>query len=130
MSKKQKMIVLLNLFTVAVQIYASTICIINRGWYAFQYYTMDSNIFAAITSIMLIFSLLSARTFFGQAFTQSEQPLQLSDLNVNLAIITHSLKLTYFSLKGQGQYIWNLAFQHIRNTAVDRCILDWQSCGF
>lgn len=58
MSKKQKIIVLLNLFTVAVQIYASTICIINRGWYAFQYYTMDSNIFAAITSIMLIFSLL------------------------------------------------------------------------
>ena len=58
MTTKQKIAVLLNLASVGAQIYASAICIMSRGWWAFQYYTMDSNIFAAITSIMLIFALL------------------------------------------------------------------------
>ena len=59
MTKKHKLIILLNLIAVLAQVYASTICIINRGWLAFQYYTMDSNIFSAITSILLIYSLLT-----------------------------------------------------------------------
>ena len=58
MTTKQKIAVLLNLASVGAQIYASAICIMNRGWWAFQYYTMDSNIFAAFTSIMFIFALL------------------------------------------------------------------------
>lgn len=62
MTTKQKFAILLNLASIGAQIYASTICIMNRGWWAFQYYTMDSNIFAAITSILLIFSLLSKKT--------------------------------------------------------------------
>lgn len=59
MNTKQKLAILFNLIGAGVQIYASTILILNRGLLAFQYYTMDSNIFAAFTSIMLVFALLS-----------------------------------------------------------------------
>lgn len=61
MNNKQKAAFILNLFAVAAQIYASTICILDKGWLAFQYYTMDSNIFSAISSIFLIISLLSKK---------------------------------------------------------------------
>jgi len=59
MTTKQKLAVFLNLAAAGVQLYATVILIIKRSWGAFQYYTMDSNIFAAITSIFLIFALLS-----------------------------------------------------------------------
>lgn len=59
MTTKQKLAVFLNLAVAGVQLYATVILIIKRSWGAFQYYTMDSNIFAAITSIFLIFALLS-----------------------------------------------------------------------
>lgn len=59
MTTKQKLAVFLNLAAAGVQLYATVILIIKRSWGAFQYYTMDSNIFAALTSIFLIFALLS-----------------------------------------------------------------------
>lgn len=59
MTTKQKLAVFLNLAAAGVQLYATVILIIKRSWGAFQYYTMDSNIFATITSIFLIFALLS-----------------------------------------------------------------------
>lgn len=59
MTTKQKFAILLSLITVGAQLYSTVVLIIERGWLAFQYYTMDSNIFAAITSILMIFSLLS-----------------------------------------------------------------------
>ena len=59
MTTKQKLAVFLNLAAAGVQLYATVILIIKRSWGAFQYYTMDSNLFAAITSIFLIFALLS-----------------------------------------------------------------------
>ena len=59
MTTKQKLALFFNLAAAGAQIYASIILIINRGWFAFQYYTMDSNIFAAITSLFLIFALLA-----------------------------------------------------------------------
>ena len=62
MTTKQKFAILLSLITVGAQLYSTVVLIIERGWLAFQYYTMDSNIFAAITSILMIFSLLSKGT--------------------------------------------------------------------
>lgn len=59
MGTKQKFAILFNLASAGVQIYASILLIMSRGWLAFQYYTMDSNIFAAITSILLIIALLT-----------------------------------------------------------------------
>ena len=62
MTTKQKFAVLLSLITVATQLYSSIGLIVDRGWIEFQYYTTDSNLFAAITSILMIFSLLSKGT--------------------------------------------------------------------
>ncbi len=59
MTRKQKIVILLNVLAVVAQVYASAICIVNRGLWAFQYYTLDSNIFSAITSILIIYSLLA-----------------------------------------------------------------------
>ena len=59
MGTKQKFAILFNLASAGVQIYASILLIMSRGWLAFQYYTMDSNIFAAITSILLIIALIT-----------------------------------------------------------------------
>lgn len=62
MNNKQKISIALNLIAVISQLGASAVCIINRGWFAFQYYTMDSNIFSAITSILLIMSLFTKKS--------------------------------------------------------------------
>ena len=61
MNKKQKIAIGINFFTAITQLVVSSILIIRRGFAAFGYYTMDSNIFAAITSIFLIISLLTKK---------------------------------------------------------------------
>ena len=61
MHKKQKIAIGINFFTAITQLVVSSILIIKRGLIAFQYYTMDSNIFAAVTSIFLIISLLTKK---------------------------------------------------------------------
>ena len=59
MNCKQKILVFLHLFLVISQITAAVFSVLQRGWWAFQFYTLDSNIFSAITSILLIWSLLT-----------------------------------------------------------------------
>ena len=54
MTNKQKIAIGINIFTAITQLVVSSILIIRRGFAAFGYYTMDSNIFAAVTSIFLI----------------------------------------------------------------------------
>lgn len=61
MNKKQKIAIGINIFTAITQLVVSSILIIRRGFAAFGYYTMDSNIFAAVTSIFLIISLLTKK---------------------------------------------------------------------
>ena len=61
MTNKQKIAVGINIFTAITQLVVSSILIIRRGFAAFGYYTMDSNIFAAVTSIFLIISLLTKK---------------------------------------------------------------------
>ena len=59
MNSKQKVLVFLHLFLGISQITAAVFSVLQRGWWAFQFYTLDSNIFSAITSILLIWSLLT-----------------------------------------------------------------------
>lgn len=61
MTNKQKIAVGINIFTAIAQLVVSSVLIIRRGFAAFGYYTMDSNIFAAVTSIFLIISLLTKK---------------------------------------------------------------------
>lgn len=58
MKTKQNLALLLNLVSAALQIYALVTVFMTRGFSPLQYYTVDSNIFACISSIVLVVALL------------------------------------------------------------------------
>ena len=61
MKTKQNLALLLNLVSAALQIYALVTVFVTRGFSPLQYYTVDSNIFACISSIVLVVALLVNR---------------------------------------------------------------------
>lgn len=58
MKTKQTIALLMNLVCAAFQIYALVVVFTTRGFSPLQYYTVDSNIFACISSIILVIALL------------------------------------------------------------------------
>ena len=61
MKSKQKVALFLNLANVVFQIYALVIVFLAKGFTTLQYYTIDSNIFACVSSIFLVAALLIKR---------------------------------------------------------------------
>lgn len=61
MKSKQKVALFLNLANVVFQIYALVIVFLTKGFTTLQYYTIDSNIFACVSSIFLVAALLIKR---------------------------------------------------------------------
>ena len=61
MTIKQKIALLLNLASAGFQFYCTIFSCITRGLSGFQYYTLDSNIFAGISSILLVIFLLTTK---------------------------------------------------------------------
>ena len=58
MKTKQNLALLFNLVSAAFQIYALVLVFTARGFSPLQYYTVDSNILACISSVALVLSLL------------------------------------------------------------------------
>ena len=58
MKTKQNLALLFNLVSAAFQIYALILVFTARGFSPLQYYTVDSNILACISSVALVLSLL------------------------------------------------------------------------
>lgn len=58
MKTKQKLALLMNLISGALQLYALILVFTARGFSPLQYYTVDSNIFACISSFVLVGALL------------------------------------------------------------------------
>ena len=58
MKIKQNLALITNFVCAVLQIYALTMAFMARGFSPLQYYTIDSNIFACLSSIVLVVSLL------------------------------------------------------------------------